>query len=524
VTLLKVIKSLVAAPLFAIIGVIMGTVFSAMILITSVLIQLIGGFDAGPVSEAVETIAKYLPITLGILGGLSAFIKDSPIPNVFGSARWANRQERRVLATGEGGLLIGRDPQTGDLLRYDGPAHLMTMAPTRTGKGVGTIIPNLITTERSVICIDPKGENAKIAGRARRNFGPVHILDPFEVTGQRSAAFNPLDRLDAHGPDVAEDAGALADALVHDEPGTGGDAHWNEEAKALIAGLILHIVAAEPPGDRHLGTLRRHLTLAPPRFADLLAQMQEMDECNGLIARAANRHLGKSDREASGVLSAAQRHTHFLDSPRMTAVLQRSDFAFADLKRGTATVFLVLPPDRLATYSRWLRLLVTQSLSDMARAKTSPRLPVLYLLDEFAALGRLAPVEQAMGLMAGYGVQLWPILQDLHQLRAIYGRSAGTFLSNAAVLQVFGVNDVETAELIGKAIGKTDAIYSTKSWSEGKTSTAQHISAVNLINPDEIMRLPADRMILLRQGQRPVRATKLRYHEDAEFKGKFDPR
>ena len=140
-------------------------------------------------------------------------------------------------------------------------------------------------------------------------------------------------------------------------------------------------------------------------------------------------HLGKSDREAAGVLSAAQRHTHFLDSPRMVAVLSRSDFRFADLKRRNVSVFLVLPPDRLATYSRWLRLLVAQSLTDMARDPAKPAAPVLYLLDEFAALGHLAPVERAMGLMAGYGVQLWPILQDVHQLRATYGQRAGTFLS-----------------------------------------------------------------------------------------------
>ncbi|MBW8321086.1 MAG: type IV secretory system conjugative DNA transfer family protein, partial [Rhizobium sp.] len=253
------------------------------------------------------------------------------------------------------------------------------------------------------------------------------------------------------------------------------------------------------------------------------ADMQDSDAANGLIARAANRHLGKSDREAAGVLSAAQRHTHFLDSPRMVRVLDESYFSFADLKRHNATVFLVLPPDRLSTYSRWLRLLITQSLADMAREPAVTGRPVLYLLDEFAALGHLAPVERAMGLMAGYGVQLWPILQDIHQLRATYGRRAGTFLSNAGVLQVFGVNDVETAELISRSIGKTDAQYLTRSWSEGKKSSSEHISARDLINPDEIMRLDRDQMILLRQGQRPARVHKLRYFTDPEFRGAFDP-
>jgi len=327
-----------------------------------------------------------------------------------GSARFATDKEVAPLTRSGTGLLIGRDPKSKSLMRYDGPAHLLTMAPTRTGKGVGTIIPNLLTADRSVICIDPKGENAKIAGRARQNFGPVHVLDPFGITGKPSAAFNPIDTLDVDGLDVAEDASTLADALVFDEPGMSGEAHWNEEAKALISGLLLTIAAVEPAGRRHLGTLREYLTLAPENFAALLKQMQATDAAVGLIARAANRHLGKSDREAAGVLSAAQRHTHFLDIPRMTAVLGRSDFRFADLKRRNISVFLVLPPDRLSTYSRWLRLLVTQSLLDMARDPAKPATPVLYLLDEFAALGHLAPVERAMGLMAGYGVQLWPIL------------------------------------------------------------------------------------------------------------------
>ncbi|MER2554867.1 MAG: type IV secretory system conjugative DNA transfer family protein, partial [Thauera sp.] len=371
-----------------------------------------------------------------------------------GSARFATKKEVAPLTRADSGLLIGRDAKTKRLLRYDGPAHLLTMAPTRTGKGVGTIIPNLLTADRSVICIDPKGENAKIAGRAREKFGPVHVLDPFGVAGLPSAAFNPLDQLDPAGLDVAEDASTLADALVFDEPGMAGEAHWNEEAKALIGGLILHIAAQEPRERRNLATLRDYLTLAPEAFAALLKDMQASPDAAGLVARAANRHLGKSDREAAGVLSAAQRHTHFLDSPRMTAVLARSDFHFADLKRRNVSVFLVLPPDRLSTYSRWLRLLVTQSLIDMARDPGKPAVPVLYLLDEFAALGHLAPVERAMGLMAGYGVQLWPILQDVHQLRATYGQRAGTFLSNAGVLQIFGVNDHDSARLVSDLLGQ----------------------------------------------------------------------
>ena len=440
-----------------------------------------------------------------------------------GSARFATDRETRPLAQNGEGLLIGRDRKSGKLLRYAGPAHLLTIAPTRTGKGVGTIIPNLLDYPGSVICIDPKGENARITARHRAKFGPVHVLDPFGVTGIASAAFNPLDRLDPAGLDLADDAMTLADALVYDAPGEAGEAHWYEEAKALIAGIILAIVTSEPPATRTLATLRDRLTLAPQAFAVMLETMQAQ---GGLAARAANRHLGKSDREAAGVLSAAQRHTHFLDSPRMSAVLERSDFTFADVKARATTVYLVLPPDRLATYARWLRLMLAQGLTDLARAPASPARPVLFLLDEFAALGRLEPVERAMGLMAGYSIQLWPILQDVHQLRALYERRAGTFLSNAGVLQVFGVNDHDSAKLVSDLLGQETIVFETMSRAIDSDETgisfgSQHV-ARPLLTPDEVRTLREDYQLLFLAGQRPIVAAKLKYYADREFAGRFD--
>ena len=474
------------------------------------------------------TIALCWLVALVLLTGtfLPLLTSRQSRKDAHGSARFADKKDMAGLTKSGSGLLIGRNQNSGKLLYYDGPAHLLTMAPTRTGKGVGTIIPNLLTTNRSVICIDPKGENARITGRARNAFGPVYVLDPFDASGHPSATFNPLDAFDIDGLDIAEDATTLADALVFDEPGTAGEAHWNEEAKALIGGIILHVVAKEARADRNLSKVREYLTLSPEAFSALLVEMQVTNEASGLIARAANRHLGKSDREAAGVLSAAQRHTHFLDSPRLTKVLSRSDFSFTNLKQQTATVFLVLPPDRLSTYSRWLRLLVTQSLIDMARSPAPPTSPVLYLLDEFAALGHLAPVERAMGLMAGYGVQLWPILQDVHQLRATYQQKAGTFLSNAAVLQVFGVNDYDSAQLVSNLLGQETAEFKTMARSLSPESTSMtssdHQTARPLLTPDEVRNLPETAQLLFLSDQRPIMAQKLRYFADGEFTGLFD--
>lgn len=251
------------------------------------------------------------------------------------------------------------------------------------------------------------------------------------------------------------------------------------------------------------------------------------------MARAANRQRGKDAREAAGVLSSAQRHTHFLDSPRMAAVMDRSDFRFADLKSGVASVFLVLPPDRLDAYSRWLRLMVAQALTEMARSTAKPASPVLFLLDEFAALGRLEAVERAFGLMAGYGVQLWPILQDLHQLKSLYRDRWGTFLSNAGLVQVFNVADVDTAEWVSKSLGATTIATEHVSASVSRApksliatrgnSTSIQLTKRELMTPDEVMRLDPALAILLPQGHPAAITTKVRYYDDPAFTGMFDP-
>jgi type IV secretion system protein VirD4 len=482
---MRAILRLVALLIYVGAGYLIGSMVGRLVLIPVAAVTHVGhGLQTG------------LSVAAGLLGIFSAvgywrakFGEFQIGGGVHGSAHFASPAQVKTSLGGAAGLIVGREnrkggsPRGGQLLRYAGQAHLLTIAPTRSGKGVGAIIPNLLTADRSVFCIDPKGENARITARARSRFGQVYVLDPFDISGQPSAAFNPLAGLDPDSLDLAEDAALLADALVHDPPGQVGEAHWNEEAKALIGGLI---------------------------------------------RRAANRHLGKSEREGSGVLSSAQRHTHFLDSARINQTMASSDFRFADLKETKATVFLVLPPERLDAYSRWLRLMVAQAIHDLARSPARPAAPVLFLLDEFAALGRLEPVERAFGLMAGYGLQLWPILQDMHQLWSTYGERAGTFVSNAGLVQIFNVADVETASWVSKSIGATTMSYQTTGTSTSRggmqlfetksASVSTHLSRRELMTPDEIMRLDSSLEILLRQGEAPVIAAKIRYFDDPAFR------
>ena len=301
--------------------------------------------------------------------------------SAYGTAHWAKERDLKQAGLfGSDGIVLGR--HRGKLLRHRTDRHLLTLAPNRAGKGVSSIMPNLLTWQGSVLVIDPKGENAIVTARRRREMGQkVHVLDPWGITGLEGGRFNPLLALAPDSLDLSEDAALLADGLVL--PGAkADDEFWNGEARSLLAGLLMHIVTTELPEDRHLGALRAMLTLGEQEFADLLDDMLDNHAASGLVARTARRLLQKTDRERSGVISTAQAQTHFLDSPRMTAVLGASSFDPGDLKSGGMTIYLVLPADRLATHGRWLRLVVGLCLAALTRD--------------------LQAVETAMGLLAGF--------------------------------------------------------------------------------------------------------------------------
>ena len=191
---------------------------------------------------------------------------------------------------------------------------------------------------------------------------------------------------------------------------------------------------------------------------------------NPVVSSTASRTVSKDTKLRSSVLASAQAHTHFLESPRIRASLSTSDFQFEDLKTKKLTVYLILPADRLSTFNRWLRLLIQQAITVNARnIAEKPTKPILFMLDELPSLGRLQSVEQAYGLMAGFGMQLWGIVQDLSQLAHIYGETGWqTFISNSGVIQYFGSRDKMTAEYFSTLCGVTTIEVHNISWAIGK--------------------------------------------------------
>ena len=183
-------------------------------LLLGVLLQLVTGWRL-PLSFW-PLLAALGALSGGWHGFKGASLNSAPVAPDLGRARFAHDAEIDALTRREPNSLAigwtpGDKPGEWPLLYYSGPGHLLTIAPTRSGKGVGSIVPNLLMADRSVFVIDPKGENAKITARQRRAFGPVFILDPFEVSGQAGAAFNPLALMSAESLDLAEDAATLAE-------------------------------------------------------------------------------------------------------------------------------------------------------------------------------------------------------------------------------------------------------------------------------------------------------------------------
>tara|TARA_B100001123_G_scaffold170904_1_gene196700 strand:+ start:387 stop:2282 length:1896 start_codon:yes stop_codon:yes gene_type:complete len=448
-------------------------------------------------------------------------------PASHGSAQFLTEIGRLV---GAEGLLIGRAGTAlpyryaGRILANPDPRHMVTVAANGAGKGVSAIVPNLLAYEGSILAIDPKGELAAITSRRREARGQqVHILDPWGLTGLPSSAFNPLSLLTLDNEDLVEDAALVTDALVFDDGGS--DPYWNLEARNMLQGLILHIATSLDfeDDDRTLLTLRRLLTLNQEDFVELLQRMTLNPHADGAVRRIAGALQAMPEKQFGSIRSTARVSTDFLESRRMASVLARTDFDLTDLKTQPTTVYLCLPAARLGTHNRWLRLMIGLALEAMERERRKPEHPVVFLLDEFATLGHMRSIENAVGQIRGFGVKLWVVLQDLNQLKALYRERWETFLGNAGTIQFFGINDQFTAQYVSRVLGEQTIMVTSKTYqTQSRWSVNEAERGRSLMTPDEVRRLPDHQQIILMQGQSGMVADKLRYFSDPEFEGLFD--
>ncbi len=337
------------------------------------------------------------------------------------------------------------------------PRHAITIAGARSGKGVACIIPNLKRWPHNALVIDPKGEAAEETAKDREAMGQsTYVVDPFNdcnVEDRFRATYNPLDDLDLESFEVREDILTIADGIVmrHNPE----HARWDNAGVSIIAGLIAFVKIAEQPEKQNLIRVREILT-DQHLFNDAIELMTNAPQCEGMMKAAATIIRSQKDNEFT---ENAISNTEWLDSRAMKSALVSSSFSLSQLKNANTSIFLVLPVNRLGQqqHGRFLRLFVRCSIDAMQKRTPDGKIKnkkCLFILDEFFSLGRINEIAEAAGQMPGFGLHLWPFLQDLGQLISLYGReSAETFFGNSDLHQFFGNTDQTTLEYMSKLTG-----------------------------------------------------------------------
>lgn len=434
-----------------------------------------------------------------------------------GSARFAGLYEewRTLYKNQKNSLFMGRSLYNPFLnIGLEDSRHMLTIAGSRAGKGATAIIPNLLLWEGSTLVIDPKGTNALVTARRRREMGQkVYLIDPFNIVDDEDkASFNPLELLDPDSPTIREEINIIAEALVvPDEQQK--EKHWDDGARTTIAGMLGHLVSSDKYKHPTLPMLRQLISITPEEQAELWAEMSFNEGAGRLPIDAANRLIrGAGTNEISSIISNADKHTEWLSSPAMKETLGTSSFSFADLKNEPTTIYLILPPQFLETHKRFLRLFVNLAIGQMAIGGKA-EVPVLLLMDEFLALGKMEEVEKAFGLMAGYNLTMWPFVQDYGRLKNLYGSSVNAFIANSRAIQVFGVADEETKEFVSKYIGERYLPPDEK--------RRRYNDVVKLRPEHEVaIDIGADtgRQYILRSGKAPLVIEKIPYYDSVPMK------
>ena len=486
----------------------------------------------------------------GVIAGASGFVgcaaaifgslwraRQQRHVTTYGSARWAEvREIESAGLLGDAGAFLGR--HHGRYLRHDGPEHVMAFAPTRSGKGVGLVVPTLLSWTGSAVIHDIKGENWQLTAGWRSRFSHALLFNP---TDARSAHYNPLLEV-RRGENEVRDVQNIADILVDPEGALERRNHWEKTSHSLLVGAILHILYAEE--EKTLARVATFLSDPQRPFVATLKRMMttnhrgtlDAPQVHPVVASAAREVLNKSDNERSGVLSTAMSFLGLYRDPTVAEVTSRCDWRIADLVDAAQPVslYLVIPPSDISRTKPLVRLILnqigrrlTERLDGVGAAKRNHKL--LMMLDEFPALGRLDFFETSLAFMAGYGVRAFLIAQSLNQIEKAYGEH-NSILDNCHVRVAFATNDERTARRISDALGTATEQRSMRNYAGHRLApwlahvmVSRQETARPLLTPGEVMQLPpADELVLV-SGLAPIRAQKLRYYEDRNFTSRIAP-
>ncbi|ABI87558.1 type IV secretory system Conjugative DNA transfer family protein [Burkholderia ambifaria AMMD] len=459
--------------------------------------------------------------------------RQSRLVTTYGSARWANTADiRKAGLMQPAGVLLGL--HDGQYLRHEGPEHVLTFAPTRSGKGVGLVVPTLLSWPASAVIHDIKGENWQITAGWRSRFSHCLLFNP---TDAKSAAYNPLLEV-RRGAHEVRDVQNIADILVDPEGALEKRNHWEKTSHALLVGAILHVLYAGE--DKTLRGVANFLSDPACPFELTLHRMMTTkhlgDAPHTVVASAAREVLNKSDNERSGVLSTAMSFLGLYRDPTVAEVTSRCDWRIADLiaSESPVSLYLVVPPSDISRTKPLIRLILnqigrrlTESLD--GRDGIERRHKLLLMLDEFPALGRLDFFETALAFMAGYGIRSFLIAQSLNQIDKAYGQNH-SILDNCHVRVTFATNDERTAKRISETLGTATELRAQRNYAGhrlapwlGHLMVSRQETARPLLTPGEVMQLPPDESVVMVSSVAPIKAKKLRYYADTNFKQRVLP-
>jgi type IV secretion system protein VirD4 len=485
--------------------------------------------------------------------------------NLHGSAHWAapKEVERTGLLGNNSGVYVGgwKDPSTSRIryLRHDGPEHIMAFAPTRSGKGVGLVLPTLLSWPHSAVVYDIKGENWALTAGWRQSQANNRVLkfEPSAMDGS-SVRFNPLAEVRLGTDREVADVQNIMTMIV-DPDGKGLKDHWQKSAQALLVGVALHVLYAED--NKTLNGMIRFLSHPGRKVEESMAFMLDTDHdmegpgwpnpdgspnyCHPVVAAAARAMLNTAPEEQSSVLSSAISYLTLYRDPLVARNTSQSDFRIRDLMNDDKPIslYLVVPPSDKERLRPLIRLLITQIVRGLTekmafkdgRSAAGYKHRLLLMLDEFPSLGKLDVFEESLAFIAGYGLKAYLIIQDISQLWTAYGKEESIF-SNCHVRVAYAPNKIETAELLSKMAGTATVVKRNHQFT-GSALLGTHATIMSstqeatrpLLTADEVMRLPAARkdgrgnviepgdMLIFMAGQTPIYGKQILYFMDPVF-------
>ena len=437
-------------------------------------------------------------------------------PNWYGDARWAREGEiAKAKLRANWGLILGKK---GKYLVNDEPVHALVAAPTRSGKGVGIVIPNLLYWNGSAIVLDIKHENYALTAGYRDQYQDVHMWAPMDA---HSARFNPLDFIAQEGPRRVSDIQKLATILL---PHSGrGDTMWVNESRDLFLGLVL-LVLDDQAVPSTIGQVYRTLK-DETDLVKIIEQALERPDIEQTCRESLANFKTKAEKERSGVKSNLTQALNLWANPHIDAATAASDFDLRAFRRKRATVYVGVAQDQLLTLAPLLNLFFQQAVAVLSQALPGKdeTHEVLFLIDEFAMLGEMPTIATGLALLAGYHIRIVLIVQGLGQLEEIYGKG-GTegLLQNCALQIFFASNDDSTTHYVSNRLGtKTVQVKSTSQSQDWKTTTSTSYVPRPMLPPEEVRRLHPHRAIIFKETARPVLARKVRYYAERFFKNRL---